>query len=377
MRIRLGACVLAAAALLVSPTMAGAARPGTLFTVESRSDAVAAGVANSALVSVAADVVSPETEVIEIPLGDQVVRAVREHTQITGSGGIAWFGGVDGAPLSDSLEAVTLIRHGDQVTGTVAHGGTAYTLRPAVGGGHLFDEVDYATMPPSRHAMPTGEPDSLTVSLSVGVSVVRVLVVASEQASTLPDLQGLAELAIASANRGFANNRLPIKFELAGVLPTDYAERGFDKDLSALRMGRVDGVDAKRDEVKADVVSMVVAQNHNCGVGFIKATATTAFSVVNTDCARANFSLAHEIGHNFGADHDAANEVGGYRYGHGHVVPGRFRTIMSYPCEAPCPRINYWSSPLVTYKGEVLGDAETSDNARVLRERAAVVAAFR
>ncbi|MBC6449508.1 reprolysin-like metallopeptidase [Actinokineospora xionganensis] len=377
MRTRLGACALAAAALLASPTMAGAARPAALFLVESRSDVVAAGVANSALVRVDAAVVSPDTEAIEIPLGDQVVRAVRDHTEVTGSGGIAWFGGVDGAPLSDSLEAVTLIRHGDQVTGTVAHGGTAYTLRPAAGGGHLFDEVDYATMPPSRHATPTGEPDTLGVSVSVGVTVVRVLVAASEQASTVPDLRGLAELAIATANRGFANNRLPIRFELAGVLPTDYAERGFDKDLSALRTGRVGGVAAKRDEVKADVVSMLVRHNGNCGVGFIKATANTAFSVVNTDCARANFSLAHEIGHNFGADHDAANEVGGFRHGHGHVVPGRFRTIMSYACPAPCPRINYWSSPLVKYKGQVLGNAETSDNARVLRERAAVVAAFR
>lgn len=378
-RLRAGfaACVLAAAAVLASPTMAGAAKPAALFTVESRSDVVAAGVANSALVRVDAAVVSPETEVIEIPLGDQVVRAVRDHTEITGSGGNAWFGGVDGAPLSDSLEAVTLIRHGDQVTGTVAHGGSAYALRPVAGGGHVFDEVDYATMPPSRHATPTGEPDSLGVSVSLGVTVVRVLVAASAQASTVPDLRGLAELAIASANRGFANSRLAIKFELAGVLPTDYAERGFDRDLSALRMGRVAGVDAKRDQVKADVVSMLVLQNHNCGVGFIKATARTAFSVVNTDCARANFSLAHEIGHNFGADHDAVNETGGFRYGHGHVVPGRFRTIMSYPCPAPCPRINYWSSPLVTYKGAVLGDANTSDNARVMRERAAVVAAFR
>ena len=53
------------------------------------------------------------------------------------------------------------------------------------------------------------------------------------------------------------------------------------------------------------------------------------------------------------------------------------RTIMAYNCSPSCPRINYWSSPLRTYGGQVMGTATRSDNARVLNNTRATISAFR
>jgi hypothetical protein len=67
-----------------------------------------------------------------------------------------------------------------------------------------------------------------------------------------------------------------------------------------------------------------------------------------------------------------------FAYGHGYLSPNRdWRTIMAYPCTNGCPRLNYWSNPLKTRNGVAMGTSTKSNNARVLNERAAVLAAFR
>jgi hypothetical protein len=50
---------------------------------------------------------------------------------------------------------------------------------------------------------------------------------------------------------------------------------------------------------------------------------------------------------------------------------------MAYNCSPSCPRINYWSSPLRTYGGQVMGTANRSDNARVLNNTRATISSFR
>jgi len=64
-------------------------------------------------------------------------------------------------------------------------------------------------------------------------------------------------------------------------------------------------------------------------------------------------------------------------YGHGYVNGAKWRDIMSYHAACGgCPRIPFWSNPRGTYHGEPTG-TETEDNARVILEQAARVAAFR
>jgi hypothetical protein len=50
---------------------------------------------------------------------------------------------------------------------------------------------------------------------------------------------------------------------------------------------------------------------------------------------------------------------------------------MAYNCSNGCPRLNYWSNPNKTRDGVAMGTTTKSNNARVLNERAAVLAAFR
>ena len=96
-------------------------------------------------------------------------------------------------------------------------------------------------------------------------------------------------------------------------------------------------------------------------------------------CAALTYSLPHEIGHIIGARHDRMHDQMETQsgYGHGYVVGGRWRDIMTYnaSCDG-CPRLPFWSNPTITIKGQP-GGTVVEDNARVLLEQAARVAAFR
>ena len=109
------------------------------------------------------------------------------------------------------------------------------------------------------------------------------------------------------------------------------------------------------------------------------ADADEAFAVVHHECAATTYSVAHEIGHIIGARHDLNLDkmMTPFPFGHGYVNGTKWRDIMSYKesCGG-CPRLPVWSSPKVLVKGEPAGTPDL-DNARVISEQAARVAAFR
>ncbi|GAA2514816.1 M12 family metallo-peptidase [Pilimelia columellifera] len=124
---------------------------------------------------------------------------------------------------------------------------------------------------------------------------------------------------------------------------------------------------------------LLVVDRSVCGIGWLNATAARGFSVVSTSCATGLYTVAHEMGHNQGAQHDPQTSPGTrpFPYGHGFKVEGKHRTVMSYACRTECQRVNYWSGPRSKFKGVTLGDKRTSDNARVLNETAGKIASFR
>ena len=81
---------------------------------------------------------------------------------------------------------------------------------------------------------------------------------------------------------------------------------------------------------------------------------------------RRSNGLAQEVGHLIGARHEL-----------GYVNGAKWRDIMSYKdtCGG-CPRLAVWSNPMVLVDGEPAGTMELN-NARVIAEQAARVAAFR
>jgi hypothetical protein len=205
-----------------------------------------------------------------------------------------------------------------------------------------------------------------------------VLVAATKQAkANIADLDGMAQLAIAESNQGFENSNLPIRLELAGtyVIP-DYVESGTFRDQYARAKtkndGAMDDLHIVRASTRANIVTVILNSTDECGRGTVNASGSSAFTVVGRTCAIGNYTFAHEIGHLLGAAHDEQTSTNkNYPYGYGYKKPGKWRTIMSYSCSSggDCPRVNYWSSPKLTYRSEPLGDAAKHDNARVLEQR--------
>ncbi len=93
------------------------------------------------------------------------------------------------------------------------------------------------------------------------------------------------------------------------------------------------------------------------------------------------FTLAHEVGHNMGNNHDTADspEDGVFSYSHGYVVPGQFKTINGTGSDT---RLGFFSNPSLSKCTSSNGGSTaacgtaSADNARSMREQGKNVGAF-
>ena len=153
-------------------------------------------------------------------------------------------------------------------------------------------------------------------------------------------------------------------------------------------LGPLRGVHQLRQQYGADLVCMITETTggplglanlmHESEVGFSR----KAFSVVQRQYANTYFVLAHEIGHNFGCQHDwASSSSGGLfssSHGYAFTVGGlRYRTVMATQPGLPIP---YYSNPDVSYLGVPTGVPDgqpaPANNARTLTFAAPTVARF-
>jgi hypothetical protein len=219
--------------------------------------------------------------------------------------------------------------------------------------------------------------------------VIDVLVAYTKKtASNYADVKReLVDLSIEEANESFRMSHLPnIKLRLVHAYQTDYVEDKDGEHFDHLyRMvdkgdGYMEEVHGLRDKYRADVVVLIVDDPSGCGLATrVFADANDAFAVVHHECAASSYSLAHEVGHLIGARHDTSidKNMAPFPYGHGFVNGTKWRDIMSYKASCGgCPRLPVWSSPSVLIRGEPAGTPDL-DNARVISEQAARVAAFR
>jgi hypothetical protein len=218
------------------------------------------------------------------------------------------------------------------------------------------------------------------------VTIELIVAYTAQAASHYTDIKrDLIEVAVEEANQSFRNSGVDnVRLHLAHAYQTDYAEQGTHFEhvfrYADKGDGYMDEVHGLRDQYKADVAALIVHDTNGCGLSAAVAPpADRAFTVVHHECAALSYSLAHEIGHIIGARHDMAldDDKQPFPYGHGYVQGKEWRTMMSYEesCDG-CPRLPIWSSPLIKVRGTPAGDA-MADNARVIAEGAARVAAFR
>jgi len=144
-------------------------------------------------------------------------------------------------------------------------------------------------------------------------------------------------------------------------------------------------VKQQSDAAYADQMVLITGGNTSyAGLAWVPGN----FAAISWINATAN-TLTHEMGHNFGCQHDRATQNaltlnkndGLYCYGYTFDISEagtttRYGTVMSY--SQPIP---YFSSPLITYGGVTIGVAQgdplAADNARMMREHASDLINFR
>lgn len=212
---------------------------------------------------------------------------------------------------------------------------------------------------------------------------IDVMIVYTEAvADSVPDVADLCDEMVETTNVTFENSGLNVVLNLVHAAGVQYEEsRTVTKDLERLRNkadGYMDDIHALREEHRADIVMFVVENSSVASLASaVLAKKESAFGLVSRSSGVSYYSFAHTIGLLMGARHNARVDPSDepFAFGHGYVKPGKWRTVMSYNVEGE-ERIPYWSSPLIKYQDEPVGNAETSDNARVIRQTAPYVASF-
>lgn len=347
---------------------------------------------------------------LEIPDGPQLRMRLAKFRRAS-NGDIVWSGAdrltLDGRmDLSGKAPATALfVVRGKRIVGQISTAsGEVYEVLSSEDGSQQFmvkrdpASLERADDTPAQVGIPQQPDSSRRVSTRAeavtraGETIIRVMQVYTPEAVTeLGGQNGANDRAaffIAQSNTAFANNGLAVLFEDAGVRFTTQAQSTNESGTLVSRIqGTTDGwFDAysttERNSTGADLVALVVRDGlvsgglSLCGQATsIGAVASGGFFVQNHSCT--SFTFVHEAAHLFGARHDNDSTTTPFRYGHGYVNSSRnFRTIMAVNSN-PQPRVGYFSTIDQTYNGGTLGTSRKNDNERVMRERAATMAAFR
>ncbi|MEH6420891.1 reprolysin-like metallopeptidase [Pseudomonas sp. CGJS7] len=218
------------------------------------------------------------------------------------------------------------------------------------------------------------------------------------------------------ANTAYLNSQINARLRLVGTVQVNYRDdtsNGSTLDkLTGTNSVAIDpafnALRAARDQYGADVVSLVrkfdQQTNGGCGIAWLigggQQSYTTrnegsAYSVVSdgrdpgpggTTYFCTDDTLAHEIGHNMGAQHDRATAsssgtlaYGAFAYSFGYKQGGAngFHTIMAYGDEGQ-DGYSVFSNPRITFcGGQACGIADNADNARTLTATIPIMATFR
>ena len=238
-------------------------------------------------------------------------------------------------------------------------------------------DISTAMPPVVASAVAANGPSDITVDLMLlytqGVDAALPGATAAVRATAV---QTQFDNTVALVNSDFARSLITARVRLVKVamvnLPGDESTASMSgwqsMALTSLRQtgdGVMDEIHPLRDQVGADLVCLALNRpDSGCsGIGYILQHPTQVasdtrgndlygFTVVNYGLMTSNSVVSHELGHNFGCQHDRENaggSVGAYSYSYGYRFNAQngvqYRTIMAY---APGIRLGYFSNPNVT-----------------------------
>ena len=200
-------------------------------------------------------------------------------------------------------------------------------------------------------------------------------------------------------NLTYSENGLPYKVRVVGIEAFDPGRSSSTFNvLQSLELngGPFISLHARRDALAADIVLVVMVSGDNCGLANRMHRnepdhAVRAFAVIPINCLTGDYSVAHEIGHLMGAQHEVAADSatdGVLPFNRGfmklHPREGRapWYTIMATDkqcvdaARSDCRHLKRWSHPSEQFEQDDLGDA-TSNEFETLTKMAPLVAKYR
>lgn len=391
----LSSILVAAAAGVFSPV---AAQAGQLFEVLGPSLRTSASSAHSQLHPIAVDRAALADADLVLPLPGRAPMTARlEKVERRGAENFTWRGFTAEGPHPGRV-VLTWVR--GYLAGMIYAGDEAYEILTLREGGQAIARLEPGRFAPCGGALDP-EPQKLGVEVTSPAPGSRITedppndidllgfytAQARDAAGGVTQIEATVQAAVDMANTAFIDSEMLARFDLVATALSSRADSGnMSADLNWLAGDAATA--ALRDEVGADMVSLLVESGSACGVGFVMRNpgagfASSAFQVTARSCAVGNLSFAHEHGHNMGFEHDPANGTtpanASFPYSFGHFVNGSYRTVMSYStqCSSGCTRVAHFSNPDILHNGVATGIADQRDNARSGDATAPIVAKFR
>jgi len=207
--------------------------------------------------------------------------------------------------------------------------------------------------------------------------------------TTEASIRSLIDLAIFETNTAYSLSGVNVVLNLVHAAYDDYVETD-DMGTTLHALSAKPSVHALRQAYGADVVSIIVGRGQHCRMAYMGPSIGLMYSVSYYSCATGYYTFGHEIGHNFGLNHDRGSENqctdAGYNYGY-RDPRAELRSILAYACNAnectgnplpggaPCTQVLRFSNTYALYNGKPIGDAN-NNSARRINEVAAEVSNY-